>query len=214
MLPTAAALEGLPELARNRVKLLFQSQRQLTAARQAMTFLSDKVDMGVLNDGEAGSQVDDEHDALLVLVACQAEEDVDAAELMNFFKAGVNSTILVFNPVVLEGGSYVGRRGGGSTLSPANHGRLPTTGLPPAATPCHQSPPTATFVLPPAALISSVATTIDHHHRRRWSPSSSSPSWSSSYHPVTPPRPTSTPVTIRTARAAPPRTPPPPPPPP
>ena len=28
VLPTAAALEGLPELARNRVKLLFQSQRQ------------------------------------------------------------------------------------------------------------------------------------------------------------------------------------------
>ena len=44
--PTAAALEGLPELARNRVKLLFQSQRQLTAARATMTFLSDKVGEG------------------------------------------------------------------------------------------------------------------------------------------------------------------------
>ena len=42
--------------------------------------------MAALTDGEAGSQVDDEHDALLVLVACQAEEDVDAAQLMKFFK--------------------------------------------------------------------------------------------------------------------------------
>mmetsp|Transcript_87500 Transcript_87500/g.248676 ORF Transcript_87500/g.248676 Transcript_87500/m.248676 type:complete len:640 (-) Transcript_87500:454-2373(-) len=115
VLPTAAALEGLPELARNRVKLLFQSQRQLTAARATMTFLSDKVDMAALTDGEAGAQVDDEHDALLVLVACQAEEDADAAELMKFFKAGANCTILVFNPAVHDGGSDYDAPGGAIT---------------------------------------------------------------------------------------------------
>ena len=42
--------------------------------------------MAALTDGDPSSQVDGEHDALLVLVACEAEEDVDAAELMQFFK--------------------------------------------------------------------------------------------------------------------------------
>ena len=97
-LPICAALEGLDGLEQNRVHIMFQSVRNLMAARNVMSIASDsKVGLGAMSVDSTLAPCD----AVLVLVAPSVQEG--GPDLQALLKAAENRTIIVVNPVFPRG---------------------------------------------------------------------------------------------------------------